>query len=68
MFLHGWGLSARYWDEFIDELDLRSWRAITIDFPGHGASALGPEYDLPQLARELFVAARAGPDSHRALT
>jgi pimeloyl-ACP methyl ester carboxylesterase len=57
MFIHGWGLSARYWDEFLSHLDLSSWCAITVDLPGHGTSPMSNEFDLPQIAHELCAIA-----------
>ncbi|MCI0721611.1 MAG: alpha/beta hydrolase [Acidobacteria bacterium] len=55
LFLHGWGGSARYWDEALKNLDLTGLRAITTSFRGHGDSdtpATG--YCIERFAEDMF--------------
>jgi 3-oxoadipate enol-lactonase len=51
VFLHGWASSQRMWLDAPDRLG-RSYRCITIDLPGHGASGkpLWTWYTIPHFA------------------
>jgi pimeloyl-ACP methyl ester carboxylesterase len=56
--IHAWGASGSYFDEAIDNLDLSSSRAITVDLRGHGDSDK-PDVELTWdlLARDVFAVA-----------
>lgn len=58
IFIHAWGSSGSYFDEAIDNLDLSSARAITLDLRGHGDSDK-PDVELTWdlLARDVFAVA-----------
>ena len=58
IFIHAWGASGSYFDEAIDNLDLTSARAITVDLRGHGDSDK-PDVELTWdlLARDVFAVA-----------
>src|SRR5215207_6163116 len=60
LFMHGWAGSGAYFDELLQQLDLRGLRAITYDLRGHGASdkpVIG--YDLDSYARDALAVADA---------
>ncbi len=58
IFIHAWGASGSYFDEAIDNLDLSSARAITVDLRGHGDSDK-PDVELTWdlLAGDVFAVA-----------
>lgn len=49
VFLHGSGVSARYWNDQLRAL-ARAARVVAIDLPGHGESDKAPEAGLAQYA------------------
>ena len=58
LFLHGWGGSARYWDEVLKNLDLTGLRAITTSFRGHGDSDKADAgYSIERFADDMFAVA-----------
>lgn len=57
-FLHGWGGSARYWDEVLQNLDLSGLRAIAASFRGHGDSDKpATAYSIERFADDMFAVA-----------
>lgn len=57
MLLHGWGFTARVWDEIAGRLAPR-FRAHALDLPGYGAAPACEPYDLETMAAAV---ARAAP-------
>lgn len=49
LLLHGWGMSNAVFTEVETRLALR-YRCLSVDFPGHGASAAGEVFSLDSLA------------------
>lgn len=54
VFLHGWALNSRVWDDVISQLD-QHWKTYAVDLPGHGKSDLpeNGQYDLDALVSEV---------------
>jgi pimeloyl-ACP methyl ester carboxylesterase len=56
LWLHGYTMDSRIWDELWDELP--GWDHIGADLPGHGASPAHEVGDLPALGRRVARLAR----------
>lgn len=57
LWLHGYTMDSRVWEELWDELP--DWEHVGVDLPGHGASPALDTGDLPALGRRIARLARA---------
>lgn len=58
--LHGMGGSSTTWQPMLAQLDLSSFRALTLDFRGHGQSCGGEtRFTFPQLTADILAVANA---------
>ena len=62
LWLHGYTMSSRVWDEVWDQLP--EWEHVGVDLPGHGASPPVDPGDLPALGRRISRLARAVEARH----
>jgi len=60
MLLHGWGGSARFWEDMVSHLDLNGLRVIAISYRGYGDSDKPDiRYTLDHLAQDVLAVADA---------
>ena len=52
--LHGWAMHSGMWRPFAQRL-ARTYRVISVDFPGHGLSAKADGFTLPVVCERLAV-------------